>query len=48
MRGMAADLAIQAASKLISRNLDDASQRKLVDDYLSDLDRFPGDRGAKA
>ena len=48
LRGMAADLAIQAAGKLIGRNLDDSVQRKLVEDYLSDLERFPGERSAGA
>jgi F-type H+-transporting ATPase subunit b len=41
LREVAADLAIRAASKLLARNLDDAAQRKLVEDYLSDLDRLP-------
>ena len=48
MRGLAADLAIQAAGKIIGRNLDDGAQRKLVEDYLADLDRFPGERSAGA
>lgn len=39
LRGVAVDLAIQAASKLLARNLDDAAQRKLVEDFLADLDR---------
>jgi F-type H+-transporting ATPase subunit b len=34
-----ADLAIQAAEKLLSRTLDDATHRKLVEDYLADLER---------
>lgn len=41
LRGVVADLAIQAAGKLLSKNLDDASQRRLVEDYLADLDRRP-------
>jgi F-type H+-transporting ATPase subunit b len=46
MRTLAADLAIRAASKIIARNLDDAVQRKFVEEYLADLDRHPGERGA--
>lgn len=38
LRATTVDLAIRAAEKLISRNLDDASQRKLVEDHLSDLE----------
>ncbi len=44
LKGFAVDLAIQAASKLLSRNLDDAAQRKLVEDHLNDLERLPGNR----
>jgi len=40
LRGEAADLAIRAAGKLMGRNLDDATQRRLVDDYLADLERL--------
>jgi F-type H+-transporting ATPase subunit b len=39
LRAVAADLAIQAAGKLLAKNLDDATQRKLVEEYLADLDR---------
>jgi F-type H+-transporting ATPase subunit b len=39
LRGIAADLALRAAEKLLVKNLDDASQRKLVEDYLADLER---------
>ena len=39
LRVVAADLAIRAAEKLLTKNLDDASQRKLVEDYLADLER---------
>jgi len=39
LRGIAADLALRAAEKLLATNLDDASQRKLVEDYLTDLER---------
>ena len=38
LRGVAVDLAIQAAGKLLARNLDDQTQRKLVEDYLADLE----------
>lgn len=41
LRRTAADLAIQAAGKLLSRNLDEATQRKLVEDYLADLQDRP-------
>jgi F-type H+-transporting ATPase subunit b len=40
LKGEAADLAIRAAGKLMSRNLDDATQRRLVEDYLTDLERM--------
>jgi F-type H+-transporting ATPase subunit b len=40
LKGEAADLAIRAAGKLMGRNLDDATQRRLVDDYLADLERL--------
>lgn len=39
LRTSAVDLAIAAAGKLITRNLDDATQRKLVEDYLAELER---------
>jgi F-type H+-transporting ATPase subunit b len=38
LRTVAADLAIQAAEKLLVKNLDDSTQRKLVEDYLADLE----------
>ena len=37
LRGMAADLAIDAASRLIKSSLDEKSQRQLVEDYLKQL-----------
>jgi len=40
LKGAAADLAIQVAGKLIGKSLDDATQRRLVDDYLADLERL--------
>jgi F-type H+-transporting ATPase subunit b len=39
LRTVAADLAIQAAEKLLVKNLDDPTQKKLVEDYLADLER---------
>lgn len=39
LRGVAADLAIQAAGKLLAKNLDEPGQRTLVEEYLADLDR---------
>jgi len=46
LRGVTVALAIQAAEKLLTRNIDDASQRKLVEDYLNDLEgnESPGTR----
>jgi F-type H+-transporting ATPase subunit b len=38
LRGIAADLSIQVAEKLLARNLDEPTQRKLVDDYLAELE----------
>ena len=40
LKSEAADLAIQAASKLMGKSLDDATQRRLVEDYLADLERL--------
>jgi F-type H+-transporting ATPase subunit b len=37
LKGMVADLAIEAASKLVKANLDDKAQRQLVEDYLKQL-----------
>jgi F-type H+-transporting ATPase subunit b len=37
LRRQVADLAIQAAERLITRSLDEATQRKLVDDYVNSL-----------
>lgn len=42
LRGVAADLAIQVAEKLLVKNLDDSTQRKLVEDYLTDLEGSDG------
>ena len=40
LKGEAADLAIKAAGRLMGKNLDDATQRRLVEDYLTDLERL--------
>jgi F-type H+-transporting ATPase subunit b len=42
LRGVAVDLALQAAQKLLSRNLDDAAHRQLIEEYLSDLEDSGG------
>jgi F-type H+-transporting ATPase subunit b len=39
LKAFTADLAIGAAERLLARNLDDGTQRKLVDEYLADLER---------
>lgn len=36
------DLSLQAAEKLLSRSLDDATHRKLVEEHLAELERRPG------
>ena len=47
LKGAAADLAIQAAGKLLATNLDDATQRRLVEDYLADLERMGSDSSSR-
>lgn len=42
LRRAAVELSISAAEKLLSKNLDDATARKLVEDHLSDLERSAG------
>ena len=37
LRREAVDLALAGASKLIAKNLDDASNRKLVEDFLASI-----------
>ena len=39
LRNVAVDLAIQAAEKLIAKNLDEQTQRKLIEEYLADLEQ---------
>jgi F-type H+-transporting ATPase subunit b len=43
LRSIAADLSIQVAEKLLARNLDEPTQRKLVDEYLAELEGMQGD-----
>lgn len=38
LRAATADMVIAATEKLLARNLDDATQRKLVEDHLADLE----------
>ena len=38
LKAAAVDLAIAAAERLLSKNLDDAAQRRLVEEYVSDLE----------
>lgn len=38
LRAFTSDLAIQAAEKLLSKNLDDPTQRRLVEEYLDGLE----------
>ena len=45
LRGTAVDLAILAAEKLLSKNLDEATHRRLVEDHLAELER--GGPGAR-
>jgi len=42
LQSVAVDLAIQAATKLLEKNVDDPTQRKLVEDHLADLERRSG------
>ncbi len=43
LKSEAADLVILAAQKLLTKNLDPAAHRKLVEEYLADLERSRGD-----
>jgi F-type H+-transporting ATPase subunit b len=40
LKGTAVDLAIQAATKLLGKSLDEQTQRRLVEDYIADLERL--------
>ncbi len=42
IRAAAADLAVRAAAKLVAPSLDDTAQRRLVEEYLADLEREAG------
>jgi len=42
LRTAAVDLSIAAAGKLLARNLDDVSQRRLVEEHLAELERSGG------
>jgi F-type H+-transporting ATPase subunit b len=42
LRAQVADIAVEAASRIVRSSLDEATQRKLVDDYIKEL---PGARG---
>jgi len=46
LRAEAVDLALQAAGKLLDKNLDDAAQRQLVERHLADLERSAGSDAA--
>ena len=39
LRHEAVELAIKGASKVIEQNLDDAANRKIVEDFLADLQK---------
>ena len=43
LRATVADLTVLAAEKLLRKNLDDGTQKKLVEDYLAGLERSEGD-----
>ena len=43
LKGAAADLALQAAGKLLGKSLDGEAQRRLVEDYIADLERMGSD-----
>jgi F-type H+-transporting ATPase subunit b len=44
LKAAAVDLAIAAAERLLSKNLDDAAQRRLVEEYVADLEARAGTR----
>ncbi len=46
LRAETVDLAIRAAGKLLDKNLDDATQRQLVERHLADLERSAGSGAA--
>lgn len=40
LKGEVADLAIRAAGKVLGKSLDDATQKRLVEEYIADLERL--------
>lgn len=46
LRAIAADLSIRVAERLVSRSLDGDAQRKLVEDYLDELEDMPDESNA--
>jgi ATP synthase F0 subunit b len=42
LRTITVDLAIQAAEKLLSKNLDEQTHRRLIEEYLADLEKSEG------
>ena len=42
LRGVAADLSIKAAGRLLQSQLDEQAQRRLVEEYLDELEEMPG------
>jgi F-type H+-transporting ATPase subunit b len=42
LRGQVADLAVEAASRIVRSSLSDEAQRRLVDEYISSLPRAAG------
>ena len=46
IRAAAADLAVRAAAKLVASSLDETAQRRLVEEYLADLEREGGSAGS--
>lgn len=47
LRATTADLAIRVAEKLLLKNLDEATHRRLVEEYLADLERSSVETGAR-
>ena len=45
LRTAAVDLAVLGAEKLLTKNLDEPTHRKLVEDYLAGLERSAGESG---
>jgi F-type H+-transporting ATPase subunit b len=47
IRGQVADLALLAAGKLVRREMDDATQRRLVEEFLAEVGDGSGARGRR-